>query len=346
MREFVLFLAFLACALPALAASNLKSIEETPHESTGPLLEPGMAFQLPNGVSGVVKAALANGNLGTSLNIELSPAGQILTGPFQGEMVKTPYQEDQTKTARADQEMPRQDMAHDQENAKTEPLPGGFDIAELLPATSSLPEAEAEPAPRLTKTPAGTSASKTRSPQNPSQQAGAPKPQPDQGPSKKEHHKKEDTSAKKNPTTPASDPGPRKVRPGQEMRIPPEAIPTGNLDFLEGCWQGTRPEYYSKRTIRECFCFGKNGKNGKRRVIDPIGRRRCIGSSSAILDAHGVLSVKSSGAVCDDGERWGQAEMTCRNSGPRTPCSWIFRDAQNGHQSYQIPFIRVESCGR
>ncbi len=133
---------------------------------------------------------------------------------------------------------------------------------------------------------------------------------------------------------------------GQELKIPPEAVKTGNLNFLEGCWQGTRPEYYSKRTIKECFCFGANGSNGKRRVIDPLGKRKCIGATRAHLSPNGVLSVTSEGAYCSDGERWGQAEMVCRNSGPRTPCSWVFRDANNGSQSYQIPFIRVESCGR
>lgn len=133
---------------------------------------------------------------------------------------------------------------------------------------------------------------------------------------------------------------------GEELRIPPEAVATGNLDFLEGCWQGTRPEYYSKRIIKECFCFGANGGAGKRRVIDPIGGRRCIGSTKARLSKEGALFVTSSGAACSDGERWGQAEMVCRGTGQRAPCSWVFKDAQGGRQSYEIPFVRVESCGR
>lgn len=137
-----------------------------------------------------------------------------------------------------------------------------------------------------------------------------------------------------------------RVAVGQEMRIPPEAAKTGNLDFLEGCWQGTRPEYFSKRIIRECFCFGANGKNGKRKVFDPQYAGMCIGATRARLSKSGVLSVTSSGAACTNGERWGQAEMECRNSGPRTPCSWLFRDARNGRQAYEIPFVRVESCER
>ena len=138
----------------------------------------------------------------------------------------------------------------------------------------------------------------------------------------------------------------RRPKVGEELRIPQESVKTGNLDFLEGCWQGTRPEYYSKRTIYECFCFDKQGKNGKRRVIDPKGGRRCVGATQARLSGNGVLHVQSQGAVCSDGERWGQAEMTCRGQGQHTPCSWVFRDANGGQQSYAIPFVRVEQCGR
>lgn len=137
-----------------------------------------------------------------------------------------------------------------------------------------------------------------------------------------------------------------KPRAGQELRIPPEAAKTGNLDFLEGCWQGTRPEYYTKRIIRECFCFNKGGKGGKRRIFDPAMAGMCVGSTRASLSRDGVLSVYSSGAACTSGDKWGQAEMVCRNSGPRTPCSWVFRDARNGRQSYEIPFVRVNSCKR
>lgn len=138
----------------------------------------------------------------------------------------------------------------------------------------------------------------------------------------------------------------RTPRIGEKLHIPPEAVKTGNLDFLEGCWQGTRPEYYSKRTVYECFCFGKNGRNGKRKVIDPQGGRRCLGSTHASLNSGGVLSVSSQGAVCSDGQKWGSAEMTCRGKGQNTPCSWYFKDAQGGRQSYSIPFVRVQSCGR
>ena len=138
----------------------------------------------------------------------------------------------------------------------------------------------------------------------------------------------------------------RKAKVGDELVIPEDAVKTGNLDFLEGCWQGTRPEYYSKRTIRECFCFGKNGRGGTRRVIDPKGGRTCTGDTKARLDGRGALHVTSQGARCDDGERWGAAQMTCRGNGQKTPCSWVFTDASGGHQKYEIPFVRVSSCGR
>ena len=41
-----------------------------------------------------------------------------------------------------------------------------------------------------------------------------------------------------------------------------------------------------------------------------------------------------------------RAENGLQEFRPQDSCSWVFRDANNGSQSYQIPFIRVESCGR
>ena len=139
---------------------------------------------------------------------------------------------------------------------------------------------------------------------------------------------------------------PRTPRKGEPLNIPPEAAKTGDLGFLEGCWQGTRPEYYSKRTIRECFCFGKRGANGKRRIFDPSGSRQCIGATRASLSKNGVLHVYSESAYCSDGVKWGGANMTCRGNGKSTPCSWVFTDANGARQSYEINFVRVESCRR
>lgn len=136
-----------------------------------------------------------------------------------------------------------------------------------------------------------------------------------------------------------------KPKPGDPLKIPPEAVKTGSLDFLEGCWQGTRPEYYSQRTIKECFCFGKGGGGGKRYINDFTQGRNCVGSAHARLKGE-VLNVTSQGGYCTDGEKWGAAEMVCRGSGQNTPCSWIFTDAEGGRQSKEIPFIRVDSCGR
>lgn len=216
---------------------------------------------------------------------------------------------------------------------------GQLTLAELLPMT--------------------TIATETPAQQNPEKKPRHIKIEPQKQPTHKEPEPAKKTQPAKKAEKPiaAEKPEPKsppkatpkpaqKAKVGEELRIPPESIKTGNLDFLEGCWQGTRPEYYTKRTVRECFCFGANGKNGKRRLYDPSYRRQCIGASRAHLSSGGVLSVTSEGAVCTDGERWGQAEMVCRNSGPKTPCSWVFRDANNGRQSYEIPFIRVESCGK
>lgn len=204
--------------------------------------------------------------------------------------------------------------------ASPEASPHQLTIVELLPMTTTpaTKKEEAKPAPKPEE-------KKTE----PAKQEKAEKP--------KQEKPKEQAKPKETKKKPAV---------GEELRIPPEAVQTGKLDFLEGCWQGTRPEYYSKRMIKECFCFDVNGGSGKRRVIDSIGGRMCIGSSKAKLSKEGVLSVTSSGAACTDGERWGQAEMVCKGTGQRAPCTWVFKDAQGGRQSYEIPFVRVESCGR
>lgn len=215
--------------------------------------------------------------------------------------------------------------------ATPEETPHQLTIVELLPLTPTPEQPKAEKAP-VRKDPEQTPPSTAEEKKTPPAKEVTPK----EAKAKKEKAKEQ---------KPKQDP-PQKPAVGEELRIPPEAVTTGNLDFLEGCWQGTRPEYYSKRIIKECFCFGTNGGAGKRRVIDSQGGRMCIGSSKAKLSKKGELSVTSSGAACTDGERWGQAEMVCTGTGQRAPCTWVFKDAQGGRQSYEIPFVRVESCGR
>ena len=223
-------------------------------------------------------------------------------------------------------ESPAPDASQQAPPASPEGAPHQLTIVELLPMTPAPEQPKAE------KTPAREEAAKTPAPKAEEKKAAPPKQEKPKAEKPKEKAKPQESK--------------KKAAVGEELRIPPEAVATGNLDFLEGCWQGTRPEYYSKRMIKECFCFDVNGGAGKRRVIDSIGGRMCIGSSKAKLSKEGVLSVTSSGAACTDGERWGQAEMVCKGTGQRAPCTWVFKDAQGGRQSYEIPFVRVESCGR
>lgn len=209
-------------------------------------------------------------------------------------------------------------------------------LAEMLPLTSIDPKKTEKPeAEQQVKQP--KTEKKVQEKKTPANRESHEK----QPPQKKEASQKPEP--KKNASQP---PKHKKAAVGEEMRIPEDAIKSGKLDFLEGCWQGTRPEYYSKRTVKECFCFGAGGKSGKRRIYDAKGGRMCVGATRAHLSQNGVLSVTSEGAACSDGERWGSAEMVCKNSGPRTPCSWVFHDANNGRQAYTIPFVRVEQCGR
>lgn len=313
----------LAATLVLACPWQIPAAEETlvniaPGPVTG--LQPGMLILLPDGRRAAIQESLPDGNYSTNLGVVITPSGVIVDGPLKGEQAILPKNvvlpEAKTPEPAVQPEEPQAKSGPSQAAPDPQSAPDQnheLTIAELLPMTK-VPEASPE----------------------------AKKPEP-----AKPEVKEQPKAAQKQPEKKAPEQKPAaKPKPGQELRIPPEAAKTGNLAFLEGCWQGTRPEYYSKRTIRECFCFGANGKNGKRRVIDPQGHRMCIGSSQARLASDGTLSVTSSGAACNDGQRWGQAEMVCKNSGPSTPCSWVFRDAQNGSQSYRIPFVRVESCGR
>ncbi|MDR3358918.1 MAG: hypothetical protein LBN96_08760 [Desulfovibrio sp.] len=131
-------------------------------------------------------------------------------------------------------------------------------------------------------------------------------------------------------------PSPRK---GEALKIPEDAAQSGKLDFLEGCWVGTRPEYGTKRIVKERFCFDKNGV-GKRYIYDPAHAGECVGGTKAIINSGGILRMNSSRMFCTSGDTWGASEMTCRGEGRQTPCAWVFGDIKNARQSYKIHFVR------
>lgn len=313
-RCLFILLLMLCFALPALAVEDTLTNMPPSKSGTVPVspdgFVPGAVIRLPGGRQTIIQEILPNGQWRTELGVITPSQDIVLVAPALPE----------TQQPDIAQILPSEPEKAEGQN------PHYYTLAELLPKTE-VPEKKEEVKPEK----------KEAKPEKKEPEKKAHKPE------KKEPEKKEpEKKAAKKPEPKKQE----KPKVGQELRIPEHAAKTGNLDFLEGCWQGTRPEYYSKRTIKECFCFGAGGKTGKRRVLDYSQHRTCIGGSRATLSANGVLKVISSGAACNDGERWGQAEMVCRNSGPRTPCSWVFRDAQNGRQSYEIPFVRVESCGR
>lgn len=354
-----------AAALGADTLTNIRRPGATAPQVAPRALVPGTVVRLPDGRNTRIIEVRPDGIV-TDLGVTLTPEGTVqgaseaapVTVVEEAVSPATPETTPEATvitpetalpdTAQAAPEPQKEGVAQAPETpqiAMPEAQPAPQQASPATPATPGTPES----APHqltivelLPMTPAREEAKKTPAPK-PEEKKAAPvkeeKP-------KAEKPKTEKPKAEK-PKEPAK-PKESKKKPavGEELRIPPEAVATGNLDFLEGCWQGTRPEYYSKRIIKECFCFGANGGAGKRRVIDSIGGRMCIGSSRAKLSREGVLSVTSSGAACTDGERWGQAEMVCKGTGQRAPCTWVFKDAQGGRQSYEIPFVRVESCGR
>lgn len=131
---------------------------------------------------------------------------------------------------------------------------------------------------------------------------------------------------------------PQKAKKGAPLQIPEESRKTGSLDFLEGCWVGTRPEYVTKRTVVERFCFGKNGV-GKRYITDRVAGT-CVGATRAVLNKGGVLQMRSQAMSCSSGANWAGSDMVCKGQGARTPCSWVFHGAGGGRQAYHINFVK------
>ena len=193
---------------------------------------------------------------------------------------------------------------------------GSTSISDLLPTPASLPE---------------KSTSEKAAAKNGKSNAEKPK-SPEKEPSTPSQPQKPDT---KNP------------KAGDKLTIPPDAAPKGDVSFLEGCWQGTRPEYHSGRTIKECFCFQKNGR-GKRHIKDSAYAGECWGITQGQFTGNGNLVVGSTQGYCTKGAVWGRADMVCQGSGENTQCYWEFPDAQGGTQKKVIPFVRVaqEECAR
>ncbi|MBD5538474.1 MAG: hypothetical protein HDQ94_00510 [Desulfovibrio sp.] len=343
----------------ALAADTLTNIRRpAAPQATPRALVPGAVVRLPDGRQTRILEVRPDGII-TDLGVTLTPEGTV---PGAAETAPVTVVEEAVapatpETAVITPETPLPETPQTTPGApkeETAQAPGTPEIAVPEAQTPSAPEQAAPAAPvspeaaphqltiveLLPMTPAKEEAKKAPAPKAEEKKAEAAKEE------KAEKPKTEKPKAEKPKESPKPRESKKKPAIGEELSIPPEAVATGKLDFLEGCWQGTRPEYYSKRMIKECFCFDVNGGAGKRRVIDSLGGRMCIGSSRAKLSKEGVLSVTSSGAACTDGERWGQAEMVCKGTGQRAPCTWVFKDAQGGRQSYEIPFVRVESCGR
>lgn len=332
---FIVALA-VAAASPAVAAEQMINLPSAPPAPAS--LAPGILVELPDGRHATIREVLPDGNFITEDGIIILPDGAI-SGASPAQLVRPVPGTAEEKSSNAAQarELLEQSAAGE-EPAKEPDRPDQAAVTAPEPPDGEKPPAKAEkqqdkitlagllPLTTIEDRPAH------ERPGKPGSEAKKP------AAAHRQEKKKPDHAAQK----PAQRP-----KPGEALRIPPEAVATGSLDFLEGCWQGTRPEYYSKRTIRECFCFGPGGRNGKRRIIDRAsGGRMCIGAATATLSGAGVLSVTSGRAPCTDGERWGQAEMVCRGQGAKTPCSWVFQDANGGRQAYEIPLIRVESCGR
>lgn len=215
-------------------------------------------------------------------------------------------------------------------------------VVPALPATPEPEQPEVKPeSPQGPLTPGAFLPSTPEKKPEPKAEA---KPKKQEPPKKAEPPKKEEPKQTPPPTPPPTpEPVPQAKaedpRKGDPLKIPEEAKESGDLSFLEGCWVGTRPEYHTKRTVTERFCFGKDGV-GKRYIIDPAYAGQCVGATRAELNQGGVLRMQSDRMFCQSGDNWGASEMTCQGEGEHTPCTWVFHDVGGARQSYSIRFVR------
>lgn len=140
-------------------------------------------------------------------------------------------------------------------------------------------------------------------------------------------------------TLPTKTPAPQK-KIGDALMLSNTAKITKNLDFLEGCWVGYRPEYLTKRMITERFCFDAKGI-GKRYVLDAKYSITCVGDTKAEINKDGFLDINSGIMQCSpSGEQWGGAKMQCQNEREKTFCTLFFTNIHGATQSYKATFIR------
>ena len=262
---------FLAQPVEGLAADTLTNIRRAPAATTpgGRALVPGTVVRLPDGRQTRIIEVLPEG-IRTDLGVTLTPEGTV-----QGAAESTPVtvvEEAVTPAApEAAPASPETPLAVPEtatpESAQT-PLTPERQKAEAAPATPEivLPDAQAPSSPQIEPVMPGASEAAPHQltivellPMTPAPEQAKKedvKEQPASKPEEKKAPVKEEKAGKPKAEKPKQEkpkeqPKPKesKKKPaiGEELRIPPEAAATGNLDFLEGCWQGTRPEYYSNR---------------------------------------------------------------------------------------------------
>lgn len=222
-----------------------------------------------------------------------------------------------------------------EEKSVSEPPKVVAPVITPVPTTPTPPVKVLSPADFLVKTPE----KKPEPPKEPEKKP-APVKEPEKKPvppTKEPEKKSEPPKEPEKKLPPVKQP--KKPAKNDPLMIPEEAKKTGSLDFLEGCWKGTRPEYHTKRIVTERFCFDKRGI-GKRTINDPTGGQQCVGPTVADMRKNGSLHMSSESAPCTSGEEWGAAEMVCTGEGNSTPCTWKFPDINGAQQSYKIHFVR------
>jgi hypothetical protein len=125
---------------------------------------------------------------------------------------------------------------------------------------------------------------------------------------------------------------------GSALVIPSSARQTGDLSFLDGCWNnetGLKNTKTGERVV-VLYCFdrvgGGNSKYSER-------AKTCSGLVSARIDGAGALRISVDPAICNDGrEIYGAVSVRCEaKDDGRADCHW-----QNEVGSNSAVFRRAE----
>ncbi|MBC7953173.1 MAG: hypothetical protein H7Z12_15305 [Rhodospirillaceae bacterium] len=109
---------------------------------------------------------------------------------------------------------------------------------------------------------------------------------------------------------------------GSALVIPPSARQTGDLSFLDGCWNNDTGLQNAKtgERVTVLYCFDRVGGGN---VNYRERAKACTGSVLARIDGAGTLSISVGSASCNDGQSYATEFVRCQSKDDgRADCHW------------------------